>query len=135
MRILSNAEKGNSSNTESCEHAFEKNNSFPIYKSLPKILILHILRYTWNDFKAQKSDFQIDIPNFLNFDGKSYKLRSVCLHAGSCEFGHYGTLIYKNDELFFCSDSLTGKVEENNEFLEKNENAYIIFYELEESSE
>lgn len=131
MKILSNSEKGNFSNVESCEHAFEKTNNCPIYNNSPQVLCLHVLRYTWNNSKAQKSDFPIDIPIFLNFVNKSYKLRSVCLHTGYCDFGHYSSLIYKDDELYLCSDSIINK-KENKDILKRNENAYLIFYELNE---
>lgn len=122
----------NSFNIESCNHTFETKNQFFIYNSLPKILFIHI--YDWDKSKTQKSDFPIDIPIVLNFDGKLYKLRSVCLRKGSCGSTHYTSLIYKNDELFLCEDSKIKK-EKNNEILKGNRNAYIIFYELEESNE
>lgn len=74
--------------------------------NLPEILVFQLGRFSnSNNQKVEKLGNHVEIPftlDFPNVDGSvgssSYFLRSIVLHSGSYECGHYRTMIVSNKE-------------------------------------
>ena len=135
-----------------CLYCKEKTSAYKkinIYKS-PKYLIISLKRF---DNKLNKiiSDFDtiIDLdlkPYFVDMEeiysyenhksidvellekhNTNYKLSSIICHRGSYSFGHYYTIVNKNNNYYLCNDVNISKIENLRDL---NKNCYIYIYNL-----
>lgn len=130
-------------------------------KKLPKILVICLKRFEFDYTKMQKkkiNDYfeypqEIDMsPYTQNYQSSihtrsfKYSLKSVLLHKGSSESGHYFTYIKINDQWYEFNDTLVKEfdykkmAEEsfgNSDPAHKGftQNAYILFYQSENSDD
>ena len=124
---------------DNCKNYCKYTKSFKLWK-VPNVLIFLIKRY---DINNRKNNKPIDINTHINIKNGcilsdkdldvSYNINSIAMHIGNLDGGHYFS-ICKNDEndKFIMYDDLNIKVfnKDNNDFLNKNNNAYMIVYNI-----
>ena len=144
-------------NGDNCIFCPQCNKKFPALKSqsfnqLPRILMFVLKRFEFNYdtmAKIKINDFyefplDLDMSKYIqNNDNNKYKLKSVVVHIGHSEGGHYyayikdeqsnvwhqfnDTSVTKFDINDLRRETFGGKEEETGE--EKNRSAYLLFYE------
>ena len=139
------------------------------FKSLPRILLFVLKRFefNYNTMKKVKINdyydfpFELDMTKYKsenndvkNNDKNKYILKSIVVHYGNCENGHYYSFIKTNNEKWyefndtrvtpfdanFLGEEAFGgdeKIYINGEEIlrEKNRNAYLLFYEKKDQSD
>ena len=139
------------------------------FKSLPRILLFVLKRFefNYNTMKKVKINdyydfpFELDMTKYKgenndvkNSDNNKYILKSIVVHMGNCENGHYYSFIKTNNEKWYeFNDTRVTPFDENlldeetfggdekiyingEEILrEKNRNAYLLFYEKKDQSD
>lgn len=129
-----------------CDKCKENNTSYIENKILSNsnTLIIQFLRFSQTMTGSyKKNNNSIDYPLNLNIgdfiltnDKKNYSLYGVILHFGNINGGHYISFVKKFDETsksykwFKCDDENISLVEES--IVSNNNNAYILFYQLED---
>ena len=163
---LDNLIEGERMDGDNCIYCGECDKKFPAiksqnFKNLPRIFIFVLKRfeYDYQTFKKFKINDYYEFPltldmskytenyveNSGNKEDNTYKLKSIVIHEGTCEKGHYYSYILddKNNEWYEFNDTKVQKFnienlgieafgnKEKNEKnkKEKNRNAYILFYE------
>ena len=149
--------EGELMNGDNCIFCPQCNKKFPALKSqsfnqLPRILMFVLKRFEFNYdtmAKIKINDFyefplDLDMSKYIqNNDNNKYKLKSVVVHIGHSEGGHYyayikdeqsnvwhqfnDTSVTKFDINDLRRETFGGKEEETGE--EKNRSAYLLFYE------
>ena len=130
------------------------------FQTLPRILIFVLKRFEFNYNTMQKfkiNDYyefplELNMNKYVqeNSDNNLYKLKSIVVHSGNCESGHYYCYIYDNKtkEWYEFNDTKVSKfdinrldteafgkneifVDEKGKIMEKENtrNAYMLFYE------
>ncbi|EAY03985.1 Clan CA, family C19, ubiquitin hydrolase-like cysteine peptidase [Trichomonas vaginalis G3] len=108
----------------------------------PNTLIIQIMRWTFANSEIVKKNTVFDFPQKCDIsivmdDNSSqvYELKSVVMHIGTQEYGHYYNLIRKSDKWIMISDDLIENLTENeaysyiNGYNDENELSYLLFYE------
>jgi len=165
---LNNLIEGEHMDGDNCIHCEECNKKFPAIKSqnfkvLPRIFIFVLKRfeYDYQTSKKIKINDYYEFPLILDMskymenysednedkEDNTYKLKSIIIHEGTCEEGHYYSYILddESDEWYEFNDIKVQKFnienlsmeafgnKEKNENekkeKEKTKNAYILFYE------
>jgi ubiquitin C-terminal hydrolase len=111
--------------------------------TLPRVLIVQLKRFTWDkkNERAKKIFDNVTYEDTLKIPSeicanprivKTYKLKAVVDHNGSCMGGHYTATVFdeSNKKWYICSDSTTSLNNKNGSF-SHSENAYILMYEEE----
>ena len=143
--------EGEKMDGENCIFCDKCNKKLPAVKSqnfqeLPRILIFVLKRFEFNYNTMQKykiNDYyefplELDMNKYVrqNQGNNIYKLKSIIIHSGTCESGHYYCYINNNqNEWYEFNDIKVTKFDINN--LDKeafgqndsNKNAYMLFYE------
>ena len=149
--------EGELMNGDNCIFCPQCNKKFPALKSqsfnqLPRILMFVLKRFEFNYdtmAKIKINDFyefplELDMSKYIqNKDNNKYRLKSVVVHIGHSEGGHYyayikdektniwhqfnDTSVTKFDIRDLKRETFGGKEEETGE--EKNRSAYLLFYE------
>jgi len=88
--------------------------------SLPPYFFILINRY---DMMGNKIDKKMDIP--MKF--QTHSLKGGVIHYGINQFGHYTSIIHKDDKFYNCDDDSITEINENN-FLNLASIAYILLY-------
>jgi ubiquitin C-terminal hydrolase len=88
--------------------------------SLPQYFFILINRY---DMMGNKIDKKMNIPMKL----QNHILRGGVIHYGINQFGHYTSIIHKDDKFYNCDDDIITEINENN-FLNLASIAYILLY-------
>ena len=93
-------------------------------KNLSKYLIIQLKRFTFftNSLKDNRDVYMKE--NF-EFNGKMYDLRSIIIHSGNTNGGHYVSIVKINDKWMLCNDSNVNEVMNIDQFLKKG---YIYLY-------
>lgn len=130
-----------------CENCNEKVKNNILYKKIiskPDTLIIFFKRFNFNieTMQMSKNNDIIIYPLILNLNkyhinniNLSYKLKSIICHKGIMNYGHYYSYICKNninnnlDTWFKCNDDTVTQINNINNELINNNNAYILFYE------
>jgi hypothetical protein len=75
---------------------------------MPERIILELIRYKWVDNehgrRKEKIDCAVNMPAQINICGQPYGLKSVVLHTGLVDFGHYYTIVSQGDKCWYASD-------------------------------
>ena len=156
--------EGELMNGDNCIFCPECNKKFPAVKSqnfkkLPRMLIFVLKRFEFNYdtmTKVKINDYyefplELDMSKYISEDNNKdpylnkYKLKSVLVHMGKCEEGHYYAYIKtKNEQWYefndtqvrpfdiaFLKEEAYGGKEEysSGQINEKNRSAYLLFYE------
>ena len=107
-------------------------------KSVGKVVVFHLLRYTNNGDKIMAN---VQIPVELNCneivwgDTRNLKLKSILNHHGkTMNSGHYTATVWETDNTWVnYSDEMVKRVSvENCEFFDSN--SYMVFYEVEKKA-
>ena len=110
------------------------------YWNLPKILTIHLKRFTVvSQTKIIKNDKPIKIEidnldlhnyisdyNYENTDSKMYECVGIICHTGSYVGGHYFSFCKKNTDWYLCNDSTYKKINLKFDIIEQY--GYIFFY-------
>lgn len=150
-----NLEGDNAYHCEKCDAKVKARKRIAI-NHLPNYLIITLKRFDFNFETLQKTKLNnyVEFPErldmtdyteeFLNnkkmndISYYKYRLRGVIIHMGTSEYGHYYSIIKKDDEWFIFNDSETKPFDfsqlGNEAFGDagKGKNAYVLFYEREE---
>jgi ubiquitin C-terminal hydrolase len=107
-----------------------------LIESLPKFLIFHLKRFSFEEEGAHKISKFISFPIDLFLDPKSFtrtkiekefKLHAVVTHIGNkVNDGHYIIDLFKNNNWYSCDDHLISNVNNIQNVLHRN--AYILIY-------
>jgi ubiquitin carboxyl-terminal hydrolase 8 len=105
----------------------------------PKILVIHLARFTNNGMKISKNNTSIDYPlkdltlesnvHLYNRYDKKYDLISVSIHMGGAGGGHYVAYRKFNNIWYSCNDSHVSVVDEKKVI---DNNAYLLIYKEQE---
>lgn len=102
-------------------------------EKLPNILILHMKKFD----NYQKLQTAVDFP-FTNFNiphhKQMYDLYAICNHIGNKDWGHYTSSIRKDDAWYHCNDGFVSATNPTNIKIEDLEDAYILFYKLQNNN-
>ena len=160
--------EGELMNGDNCIFCPECNNKFPAvksqnFKNLPRMLIFVLKRFEFNYDTMRKvkiNDYyefplELNMSKYISDKNNSndpnlnkFKLKSVVVHMGNCEGGHYyayirtkkgqwyefnDTQVVPFDAAFLKEETFGGKEVYNNggnkQMSEKNRSAYLLFYE------
>lgn len=119
-----------------CKTHQQANKKLDLWR-LPKILIIHLKRFSYNRFLKNKLETFVDFPvddfdisNYMVYQDKSishrYKLYAVSNHIGGIGSGHYTAFIYHRKNMWFEFDD--SNVFPMNEDQIKSSSAYVLFY-------
>lgn len=101
----------------------------------PKYLFITLKKY---DTQRKKNNNQYTFP-IDNLDFKkycygydnyecNYELTGVILHSGSIDFGHYISVVKKENDWFICNDDSISKFDIDKGKLQIFKNAYVLMY-------
>ena len=103
----------------------------------PKILIISLKRFTYDEKgNSYKNNKNIDIPSTIDLSkhklskgGMIYNLRSVAMHIGDIDSGHYYSICkHKNGKHYIIDDLSVREVKD----VDFSKNGYVFFYEEQE---
>ncbi|HEX2579742.1 MAG TPA: ubiquitin carboxyl-terminal hydrolase family protein, partial [Rhabdochlamydiaceae bacterium] len=104
----------------------------PKKSRMPERIILELIRYKWkgeeNEKRQEKIGCAITMPKKIKICGKRYQLKSIVLHDGVPEKGHYYTIINKQGQYWYASDATVGRAEEEH-VRQADKDGYLYFYE------
>ncbi len=73
---------------------------------LPERIILQLTRYKSIDVgRREKIECAVNMPPKINICGQNYGLKSVVLHSGTPDDGHYYTIVSQGGKSWFASDN------------------------------
>lgn len=112
-----------------------------LFKTLPKVLMVHLKRFkqlntvfgdSKDELKCSKIDSLVDYPEIWPVDSlegkKDYKLVSVIQHSGTPGGGHYVANVLGSEGKWWRADDSSAAVLNDGSF-KPEQNAYILFYE------
>ncbi|XP_066464852.1 ubiquitin carboxyl-terminal hydrolase 21 [Eleutherodactylus coqui] len=140
--LFTKEEELNSENAPICDRCRQKTKSTKklTIQRFPRILVLHLNRFSTTRFSIKKCSVVVDFPlhklNLKEFASEKagspvYNLYALCNHSGSVHYGHYTAYCKDQSGWFSYNDSRVSPISESQ--LQSSE-AYVLFYELEESS-
>lgn len=107
--------------------------------SLPKVMVIVLKRFMVNPNGAiRKVHTNVDIPENITFHKGSilsdtkdttYHLRSIGLHHGIYEGGHYTSLVNHKDKWYHCDDEDVRELRDISEITKQNRSSYVVVYE------
>ncbi|XP_077116657.1 ubiquitin carboxyl-terminal hydrolase 21 isoform X1 [Ranitomeya variabilis] len=106
----------------------------------PRVLVLHLNRFSTTRFSIKKCSVFVDFPlnrlNLKEFASEKagspvYNLYALCNHSGSVHYGHYTAYCKDQSGWFLYNDSRVSPISEGQV---QSSEAYVLFYELEDSS-
>lgn len=86
-----------------------------------KYLIFHLKRLINTNLKSNKN---VQFYKIIEFESTKYDLRSIVIHIGSGNGGHYVAVIKRNDKWYLCDDNVISNVNVDNYL----NNGYIYLY-------
>lgn len=116
----------------------------------PKILILQLMRFTFNKQKMTRMKVntkftfpeKLDISELMSDDSTAvYDLSGVIVHIGSAHGGHYYSYVSGENDVWICyndsrvSKSSTANVLKSTGGGKNSESAYLVFYRMREGTE
>ena len=101
-------------------------------EKMPSRIILELIRYKWigpeNERRRKKIDCAVKMPEKITICNQSYDLKSMILHSGSPEKGHYYTIVNKQAQYWYATDATVDLAVEANVNAADKE-GYLYFYE------
>lgn len=99
----------------------------------PYILLIQLLRFTNDGSKINKT---IEIPKLLNFkkytfnisNNVTYQLSSIVCHTGTLDFGHYISVVNKNNNWYLINDESVDIINDNQLHNIINNMSYLLCY-------
>ena len=86
-----------------------------------KYLIFHLKRLINTNLKSNKN---VQFYKIIEFESTKYDLRSIVIHIGSGNSGHYVAVIKRNNKWYLCDDNVISNVNVDNYL----NNGYIYLY-------
>lgn len=107
--------------------------------SLPKVLVVVLKRFTvYPNGSIRKVHTNIDIPENITFHKGSvlsetsdihYQLRSICLHHGTYDGGHYTSVVQHKGKWYHCDDEEVRELQDVADITKQNRSSYVVVYE------
>ena len=100
---------------------------------LPKNLIIQLPRKFFAKGRQIKLQNPINIPEFLNVNGKTYMIKNISMHEGGATGGHYYSYTRMGDKCYKLNDSVVEECKEGLGILDQENvrrNATNVVYEL-----
>lgn len=108
-------------------------NTVFILGELPKNLIVQLPRKFFAKGRQIKLQNPINIPEFLNVNGKTYMIKNISMHEGGATGGHYYSYTRMGDKWYKLNDSVVEECKEGSDILDQENvrrNATNVVYEL-----
>jgi ubiquitin C-terminal hydrolase len=111
--------------------------------STPSVFVINLKRFMMTPHGIRKNYTNIDIPEQITFhtgsilseeDDVTYQLRSVGLHHGTYEGGHYTAAVKHNGRWYHCDDDEICEVHNIGHITHQNRTSYMVVYEREDFS-
>lgn len=99
----------------------------------PKNLIVQLPRKFFAKGRQIKLQNPINIPEFLNVNGKTYMIKNISMHEGGATGGHYYSYTRMGDKWYKLNDSIVEECKEGSGILDQENvrrNATNVVYEL-----
>ncbi|XP_040268353.1 ubiquitin carboxyl-terminal hydrolase 21 isoform X2 [Bufo bufo] len=139
--LFTKEEELNSENAPICDRCRQRTKSTKklTIQRFPRILVLHLNRFSTTRFSIKKCSMSVDFPlhrlNLKEFASEKagspvYNLYALCNHSGSVHYGHYTAYCKDQSGWFSYNDSWVSPINESQ--LQSSE-AYVLFYKLEDS--
>ena len=104
----------------------------PPAERMPERIILELLRYKWvvneHGRRREKIECAVNLPERIQICGQDYRLKSIVLHSGTPERGHYYTIVSKQGQCWFASDATVDTAEQAH-VNQAAMDGYLYFYE------
>lgn len=103
-----------------------------ILGELPKNLIVQLPRKSFEKGRQIKLQNPINIPEFLNVNGKTYMIKNISMHEGGATGGHYYSYTRMGDKCYKLNDSVVEECKEGSGILDQENvrrNATNVVYE------
>lgn len=100
---------------------------------LPKNLIVQLPRKSFEKGRQIKLQNPINIPEFLDVNGKTYMIKNISMHEGGATGGHYYSYTRMGDKWYKLNDSIVEECKEGSGILDQENvrrNATNVVYEL-----
>lgn len=107
--------------------------TFLILGESPKNLIVQLPRTYFREGRQIKLQNPINIPEFLNVNGKTYMIKNISMHEGGATGGHYYSYTRMGDKWYKLNDSIVEECKEGSGILDQENvrrNATNVVYEL-----
>lgn len=107
--------------------------TFLILGESPKNLIVQLPRTSFREGRQIKLQNPINIPEFLNVNGKTYMIKNISMHEGGATGGHYYSYTRMGDKWYKLNDSVVEECKEGSGILDQENvrrNATNVVYEL-----
>lgn len=104
-----------------------------ILGELPKNLIVQLPRKSFEKGRQIKLQNPINIPEFLDVNGKTYMIKNISMHEGGATSGHYYSYTRMGDKWYKLNDSVVEECKEGLGILDQENvrrNATNVVYEL-----
>ncbi len=103
-----------------------------ILGELPKNLIVQLPRKSFEKGRQIKLQNPINIPEFLDVNGKTYMIKNISMHEGGATGGHYYSYTRMGDKWYKLNDSVVEECKEGSGILDQENvrrNATNVVYE------
>ncbi|KAM9294175.1 ubiquitin carboxyl-terminal hydrolase 21 [Gastrophryne carolinensis] len=139
--LFTKEEELNSENAPICDRCRQRTKSTKklSIQRFPRILVLHLNRFSTTRFSIKKCSVSVDFPvhrlslkEFASEKAESpvYNLYALCNHSGSVHYGHYTASCKDPSGWYAYNDSRVTPISESQ--LQSSE-AYVLFYELDDA--
>jgi ubiquitin C-terminal hydrolase len=99
---------------------------------MPERMIVELVRYQWigsaQEGRREKIECKVNMPDKIKIFNQDYRLKSIVLHTGLADKGHYHTLVNKQDRWWYASDDRVDTAEEEH-VKQAAKDGYLYFYE------
>ncbi|CAJ0929893.1 unnamed protein product, partial [Ranitomeya imitator] len=144
LTLFTKEEELNSENAPVCDRCRQRTKSTKklSIQRFPRILVLHLNRFSTTRFSIKKCSVFVDFPlqrlNLKEFASEKagspvYNLYALCNHSGSVHYGHYKRPTVRTSP-DGSSIMTPGQVSPISEGQVQSSEAYVLFYELEDSN-
>ncbi|KAM4014429.1 LOW QUALITY PROTEIN: ubiquitin carboxyl-terminal hydrolase 21 [Anomaloglossus baeobatrachus] len=141
LTLFTKEEELNSENAPVCDRCRQRTKSTKklSVQRFPRILVLHLNRFSTTRFSIKKCSVFVDFPlhrlNLKEFASEKagspvYNLYALCNHSGSVHYGHYTAYCKDRSGWFAYNDSRVSPITEAQV---QSSEAYVLFYQLEDT--
>ncbi|CAH2327260.1 ubiquitin carboxyl-terminal hydrolase 21 isoform X2 [Pelobates cultripes] len=141
FNLFTKEEELNSENAPICDRCRQRTKSTKklTIQRFPRILVLHLNRFSTTRFSIKKCSVFVDFPlqrlNLKEFASEKagspvYNLYALCNHSGSVHYGHYTAYCKDQSGWFAYNDARVSPVGESQ--ITSSE-GYVLFYEMEDA--
>ncbi|XP_075049636.1 LOW QUALITY PROTEIN: ubiquitin carboxyl-terminal hydrolase 21 [Mixophyes fleayi] len=139
--LFTKEEELNSENAPICDRCRQRTKSTKklTIQRFPRILVLHLNRFSTTKFSIKKCSVFVDFPlqrlslkEFASEKAGSpvYNLYALCNHSGSVHYGHYTAYCKDQAGWFAYNDSRVSPISESQVL---SSEGYVLFYQLEDA--